>query len=100
MRPKDDASVKTLETSRTPHPDRESPTRARRRMDILTLRRRGMVPMAIADTVGCPDFTVRRILREWIEAGDLEPLPRWYERGSKGWASARAICPCCGRSGQ
>jgi transposase len=90
---------KTPESDTEPHATAESPTRARRRADVLTLRKRGMLPMAIADTLGCPDSTVRRILRYWIESGELDPLPRWYEKGSKGWASARAICPCCGRSG-
>ena len=77
----------------------ESPARARRRDEVLVLRRRGMLPMAIADTLGCPDYTVRRILRDWVEAGELDALPRWYTKGSKGWARARAICPTCGRPG-
>jgi len=55
--------------------------------------------MAIADTLGCPDYTVLRILRDWVGAGELDELPRWYTKGSKGWAAARAICPTCGRSG-
>jgi hypothetical protein len=98
-----DASYTNQESGVIPFPDpktsvSESPARAQRRTDVLTLRRRGMLPMAIADTLGCPDFTVRRILKDWVDAGELNELPRWYTKGSKGWASARAICPTCGRS--
>src|SRR4029450_10164601 len=96
--PKSDASYTSDEPRVIPFSEAkpslsESPARARRRADVLLLRRRGMVPMAIADTLGCPDFTVRRILRDWIDAGELEALPRWYTKGSKGWASARATAP-------
>jgi hypothetical protein len=102
--PNSDASYTNEEPKVIPSPEAEtalseSPARARRRTDVLLLRRRGMLPMAIADTLGCPDYTVRRVLRDWIEAGELEALPHWYTKGSKGWATARAICPTCGRSG-
>jgi hypothetical protein len=102
--PNSDASYTNDEPRVIPFPEAkpavsESPARAQRRLDVLVLRRRGMLPMAIADTLGCPDFTVRRILRDWIEAGELDELPGWYTKGSRGWGSARAICPTCGRAG-
>jgi hypothetical protein len=102
--PTSDASNRNEDPGVIPFPEArvslsESPARARRRTDVLVLRRRGMLPMAIADTLGCPDYTVLRILRDWVGAGELDELPRWYTKGSKGWAAARAICPTCGRSG-
>jgi hypothetical protein len=60
--------------------------RGREEPEVFLLRRRGILPMAIADTLGCPDYIVRRILRDWIDGGELEQLPRWYAKGSKGWA--------------
>jgi hypothetical protein len=63
--------------------------------DILTLRLRGLVPLAIADILDISDYTVTRHLRELVSEGELAPTPRFFEQvGPK-----RELEPCrhCGK---
>jgi hypothetical protein len=78
-------------------PRSESPTRARRRANVLTLRRRGLVPLAIADVLGLGDGAVRRYLRELIAEGELSPLSPWYSITAERATRGAAVCPTCGQ---
>ena len=70
----------------------EEERRRFQREDILLLRRRGMVPLAIADAIG---ISLRRVVTVLEEAGEDIPgfLTTWNEppRGER--------CPSCGRHG-
>lgn len=80
-----------------PFPARkESPTRARRRANVLTLRRRGLVPLAIADVLGLGDGAVRRYLRELVAEGELPASPPWYSITAERATRGAAVCPTCG----
>jgi hypothetical protein len=52
----------------------------RLRADILTLRKRGLVPLAIADILDISDHTVYAHLRRFVKAGELEPTPVYFDR--------------------
>jgi hypothetical protein len=52
----------------------------RLRADILTLRKRGLVPLAIADILDISDHTVYAHLRRFVRAGELDPTPVYFDR--------------------
>jgi DNA-directed RNA polymerase specialized sigma24 family protein len=60
------------------------------REDVLLLRRRGMVPLAIADEVG---ISLSRVVRYLNDAGEKAPsyLTTWGEARLE-----RTTCPHCG----
>jgi len=80
----DEAKTKRLAT--------EEERRRFQREDILLLRKRGMVPLAIADELG---ISLRRVVTVLEESGEqlLGFLTTWNEppRGER--------CPTCGRHG-
>jgi len=61
---------------------------ARLRVDVPILRRRGMVPLAIADTLGISVSTVSKILRE-----QGYEIPSYLT--TQGPRAERARCPHC-----
>jgi hypothetical protein len=76
-----------LPAARTVHSERL-------RADVLTLRRRGLVPLAIADVLDISDHTVYAHLRRLVVAGHIEPTPGYLERiGSE---REPHVCRHCG----
>lgn len=70
--------------------------RAERRESVRRLHERGLVPLAIADTLGWGDGRVARYLRELEGEGSITRPASWVtlhgpKRGAK--------CPTCGRNG-
>jgi DNA-binding NarL/FixJ family response regulator len=62
--------------------------------DVLTLRKRGLVPLAIADVLDISDHTVYAHLRRLVTAGEVDPTPSYLER--IGPEREPDICPHCG----
>jgi hypothetical protein len=70
--------------------------RAERRESVRRLHERGLVPLAIADTLGWGDGRVARYLRELEGEGVIaRPASRVSLHGPKRGAK----CPTCGRLG-
>jgi DNA invertase Pin-like site-specific DNA recombinase len=70
--------------------------RAERKESVRRLHERGLVPLAIADTLGWSDARVARYLNELEAEGVITRPATWLtlhgpKRGPK--------CTCCGRSG-
>lgn len=47
-----------------------------RRAEVVTLRRRGLVPLAIAEVLGWSIRSVASYLREAEALGEIDPTPR------------------------
>jgi DNA-binding NarL/FixJ family response regulator len=66
----------------------------RLREDILTLRKRGLVPLAIADVLDISDHTASAHLRRLVAAGDLESIPGYLTH--LGPVRETEVCTHCG----
>jgi DNA-binding CsgD family transcriptional regulator len=59
----------------------DAPVQDRRRHDVAALRRRGLVPYAIADALGLSDRLVSSYLAQLEHTGKVEPVPSYLARG-------------------